>query len=292
METVRDTYHIYLDSNTATRTGNTYRFPISPSIDVSYPQKGYVYLKEFSGLNNLHNVTDENNSFRVYYQDPNTGQLTNSGLLTLGVGTYATGDLLAVALTALFPQNTMTFEFQDGKMRAYHPTLNFRFEGLIFSDLLAFATGDAYIENATTLATAYRSTTEVDIHKNIHNIYVAVQEIKANNRDVGTAFARGSRIAKIPILTEYLQYIVYQAQSPVVKMVMDEVRINQLHVDIFDDNGKHYHPPRFTLSLAIEIADPVKTMASNPLSMPDAYDFRKEQPVFNIATPQSCFLRN
>ena len=295
METIRDTFHVYLDSASAIRTGNTYQFPISPSIDVMFPQKGYVYLKEFSGLNNLYNVNENNNTFTVYYQDPNNANLlTNSGLLTLGVGNYATGTLLAAALTALFPANTMTFHFDEpsARMLAFHPTQNFRFEGAIFSDMLSFATDPIYIENARTLALAYRSTTEVDIHKGIHNIYIAIQEIKANNRDVGTALARGSRIAKVPVLTDFGHYIVFQAQAPVVKMVMDEVRINQLHVDIFDDDGIHYHPPRFTLSLVIEIADPVATMPPNPLAVPDAYDFRKEQPVFNMAYPQSCFLRN
>ena len=45
METIRDTYHVYLDSEASTQTGNTHYFPISPSIDVMYPQKGYIYLK-------------------------------------------------------------------------------------------------------------------------------------------------------------------------------------------------------------------------------------------------------
>ena len=54
METVRDTFHVYLDSDSAVKTGNTYQFPISPSIDIQYPQRGYVYLKEFSALNNLY----------------------------------------------------------------------------------------------------------------------------------------------------------------------------------------------------------------------------------------------
>jgi len=292
METIRDTFHVYLDSDSAVKTGNTYQFPISPSIDIQYPQRGYVYLKEFSALNNLYNVDTHNNTLRVYYQDPTTAVLTNSGVLTLPVGHYATGVQLATALQALFPANTMNFQFVEGKMVAFHATQNFRFEGVIFSDMCLFEINATFIENAINSATVYTSTNEIDIHRGIHNVYVAIQEIRANNRDIGTAVGRGSRIAKLPVLTTFGQYIVYQAQSPVVKMTLDEVRINQLHITLFDDDGHHYEPPRFTLSLAIEVADPIKTMSANPLAVPDSYDFRKEQTVLNVAYPQPCFIRN
>ena len=111
---ISHTYHIYLDSDSGQRAGNSFQFNISPTIEVQYPTRGNLYLKEFSGLNNLYNVNENNNTFTVYYQDPtNANLLTDSGLLTLGVGNYATGTLLAAALTALFPANTMTFHLKN-----------------------------------------------------------------------------------------------------------------------------------------------------------------------------------
>ena len=44
---------------------------------------------------------------------------------------------------------------------------------------------------------------EVDVHRSTHNIYMSVGEVANNTRDVGTAANKGSRIAKIPIVTEY-----------------------------------------------------------------------------------------
>ena len=59
---VSHTYHIYLDSDSATKTGNIYQFDISPTVEVQFPERGEMYLKEFSGINNLYNINQSNNN--------------------------------------------------------------------------------------------------------------------------------------------------------------------------------------------------------------------------------------
>jgi hypothetical protein len=301
METIRDTYHVYLDSEASTQTGNTHYFPISPSIDVMYPQKGYIYLKEFSGFNNLHNVTSENNSFTLYFEDSNGNQVETE-LLDIQATNYPSLTKLVEAIEkkiqslqvgdpAEAEAKGLKFSIVDQKVRVYHVTQKFKLEGFIFNDLIDIPFADTYY-SADSLETAIRSTNEPDILKHIHNVYISVQEIKSNNRDVGTAQARHNRLCKIPVTTNFGEFIYYQAQAPVIKMVLGEVRLHQLHVELFSDDGKHYTPPKFTLTLGVEIADPVKTPVTNPLAMPDGYDFSKDKPTFNLSYPQFCHLRN
>ena len=57
---ISHTYHIYLDSDSGQRAGNSFQFNISPTIEVQYPTRGNLYLKEFSGLNTLYNINESN----------------------------------------------------------------------------------------------------------------------------------------------------------------------------------------------------------------------------------------
>ena len=154
METIRDTYHVYLDSEASTKTGNTHYFPISPSIDVVYPQKGYIYLKEFSGFTNLHNVTSENNSFTLYFEDSNGNQV-QTDLLDIQATNYPSLKKLVEAIEnkiqalqvgdpAEAEAKGLKFAIVDQKVRVFHASQSFKLEGFIFNDLIDIPFSDTY----------------------------------------------------------------------------------------------------------------------------------------------------
>ena len=74
---ISHTYHIFLDSDSGRRAGDSFQFDISPTIEVQYPTRGNLYLKEFSGLNTLYNINESNrtNSISVAGGAPITRSL-------------------------------------------------------------------------------------------------------------------------------------------------------------------------------------------------------------------------
>ena len=127
---------------------------VAPSIDVVYPQKGYIYLKEFSGFNNLHNVTSENNSFTLYFEDSNGNQV-QTDLLDIQATNYPSLKKLVEAIEnkinslqvgdpAEAEAKGLQFSIVDQKVRVFHVTQKFKLEGFIFNDLIDIPFSDTY----------------------------------------------------------------------------------------------------------------------------------------------------
>ncbi len=272
---VSHTYHIYLDSDSATKTGNIYQFDISPTVEVQFPERGELYLKEFSGINNLYNINQSNTANTIKVNGtPHPG--------TIPIGNYGTLDALVVALNAAFPTSGVTFTVELLKIRATNTGANLEFSGNLFSKMLRFTVNQSVVSTEI-------SAGEVDIHRSTHNVYMSIGEVANNTRDVGTAANKGSRVAKIPIPTQFGAYIVYQAQEPVQKSPVENSMLNQLNIQLFDDDGVAYIPDRFTITLALEIVVPVKTDYKNHLTdMPGPYSTSKMQPVLGTRHYQMC----
>ena len=277
---ISHTYHIYLDSDSGTAAGNSFQFEISPTIEVQYPQRGNLYLKEFSGLNTLYNVNESNKT--------NSIQVGSSAAIprTLEVGTIKTGEALETKLNSLFAPDNVTFNWSNDtlKMSAVHNSgSSLTFSGNLFDKMLNFTVNEA------SPSSGMESTHEVDPHRGTHNIYMSIAEVANNTRDVGTAANKGSRIAKIPITTEWGAYIVYQAADPVQKSPVENSMLNQLNIQLFDDDGNAYVPDRFTITLALEISVPVQTDYQNQISdMPGNYSTSKSHPVLAPQLERSC----
>ena len=272
---VSHTYHIYLDSDSATKTGNIYQFDISPTVEVQYPERGEMYLKEFSGINNLYNINQVNTSNTIKVNGtPHAG--------TIPIGNYGTLDTLVAALNATFTGIGVTFTVEGLKIRATNTGATLEFSGNLFSKMLRFTVNQSVVSTVI-------SAGEVDIHRSTHNVYMSIGEVANNTRDVGTAANKGSRVAKIPITTQFGAYIVYQAQEPVQKSPVENSMLNQLNIQLFDDDGVAYIPDRFTITLALEIVVPVQTDYKNQItSMPGPYSTSKMQPVLGTRHYQSC----
>ena len=278
---ISHTYHIYLDSDSGTRAGISFQFEISPTIEVQYPQRGNLYLKEFSGLNTLYNINESNktNSIKVG---------SNAAIpRELEVGTVKTGEALKVKLNTLFAPDNITFSWDDAtlKMSAVSSigASPLTFSGNLFQKMLNFPVN----EEVTIFPVL--SSHEVDPHRGTHNIYMSIAEVANNTRDVGTAANKGSRIAKVPITTEYGAYIVYQAADPVQKSPVENSMLNQLNIQLFDDDGNAYVPDRFTITLALEISVPVQTDYQNQISgMPGNYSMSKSHPILAPQLDRSC----
>lgn len=275
---VSHTYHIYLDSDSATKAGNIYQFDISPTVEVQFPERGEMYLKEFSGINNLYNINQSNTSNSVKL---NGAPALGTG--TIPIGNYATLDELKEALNTAF--SNITFTVEEGlkiKATAPNPGDALEFSGNLFKKILRFTVNEVVVGSET-------SAGEVDLHRSTHNVYMSVAEVANNTRDVGTAANKGSRIAKIPIATQFGAYVVYQAQEPVQKSPVENSMINQLNIQLFDDDGVAYIPDRFTITLALEIVVPVQTDYKNQLTdMPGPYSTSKMQPVLGTRHHQVC----
>jgi len=276
---ISHTYHIFLDSDSGIKSGNSMQFDISPTIEVSYPTRGFMYLKEFSGLNTLYNINDSNNRNNV--------TLSGSSVapdVELDKGNVLTGSLLADKLNIAFPAVTFTFDSSTLKMTATTSgNVPMTFTGNLFEKMLNFKTNEL-------VASPYRSYREVDIHRSTHSIYMSIGEVANNTRDVGTASNKGSRIAKIPVLTDFGKYIVYQCSDPVQKSPIENSIINQLNIQLFDDDGHNYTPDRFTCTLALEIAAPVQTDFKHELNdkMPASYSTHKSHPILQPSLKRSC----
>lgn len=275
---ISHTYHIFLDSDSGKRAGNSIQFNISPTIEVNYPTRGFLYLKEFSGINNLYNINDSNKTNNVVI----TGTTAGSPI-SLATGNCQSGTLLAAKLTTAFPDVTFEFDETTLKMRATNASnASMTFSGNIFEKILNFKTNELVVSGHTSLA-------EVDIHRSSHSIYMSIGEVANNTRDVGTAQGKGNRIAKIPIVTGFGKYIVYQCASPVQKSPVENSIINQLNIQIFDDDGNNYNPDRFTMTLALEIAQPVQTDFQHEIEdMPGSYSTQKRMPLLQPALYRSC----
>jgi len=274
--------------------GNTYQFDISPTIEVQFPQRGDLYLKEFSGLNNLYNIHTTNQTNTI---DVNGTPYTRN----LPIGHYATLDEFVAMLNATFGdvadsgtsfalvQNTSFPDVKTLKIQATNGSagpapLGLTFSGPVFERILNFSVN-------TIVQSPHVSSREVDIHRSSHNVYMSIAEVANNTRDVGSASAKGNRIAKIPISTGFGAYIVYQALDPVQKSPVENAIINQLNIQLFDDDGVPYKPDRFTITLALEILVPVQTDYRNQLmhNFPGSYSATsKLQPVLNSSKEQFC----
>ena len=277
---ISHTYHIYLDSDSGRRAGNSFQFDISPTIEVQYPTRGNLYLKEFSGLNTLYNINESNrtNSISVAGGTP----ITRS----LDVGNIKKGEDLKVKLQALFGSVAnvgFTWSDETLKMTAVHSSnAVMTFSGNLFEKMLNFRVNEP-------LPVGAESSHEVDLHRAIHNVYMSIAEVANNTRDVGTASNKGNRIAKIPITTEWGAYVVYQALEPVQKSPVENSMLNQLNIQLFDDDGNNYVPDRFTITLALEIAVPVQTDYQNQISdMPGNYSTSKKHPILAPSLHRSC----
>ena len=137
---ISHTYHIYLDSDSATRAGNSFQFDISPTIEVQYPQRGNLYLKEFSGLNTLYNInaTNKTNSIKVG---------TSTAIpRSLVVGTINTGEALQNKLNILYAPDNVTFTWDNDtlKMSAVHDSgSSLTFSGKLFGNMLNFTLNES-----------------------------------------------------------------------------------------------------------------------------------------------------
>ncbi len=74
---VDQTYNVYLDSENAVKTGNTWNFNLRPNISATYGSKAKLYVRDFSTMNNMFNITgsESDRTFSIITRDFNDARL-------------------------------------------------------------------------------------------------------------------------------------------------------------------------------------------------------------------------
>lgn len=281
MDTYRDNFHIYLDSDYGRKQGNQYQFQISPPIQIHGNDTGLVFLKEFSGQNNLYNINETNQTASI--------QVGSNAVVSvvLDIGYYSSGKALASHLTTKFASTGVSFAFIEATLKMMASSTlasSLIFSGVIFERMLNFPV-DTTIEITQQPVI---STNEIDINRGIHNVYVSVAEISNNVRMIGSNYGIPNRISKIPLVNAFGNYVVYQANDPVQKSPIENVVLSNLTVQLSSDDLQVYEPERFTATLCIEVVRS-KSPFLNQIQAPAGYyHHSKNQPLIANGIHRSC----
>lgn len=253
-----ETINVYLDSSKANKsnTENSFNFRISPGIDVNNDQYCEVFVQNFSCINGIPNIR--------------TGK---TDILTISIGTspnesiqipegYYSGRGLAdefnqeftnLNIPLAFEWNTETLKFrlshQSSATFVIVETQN------QLADLLQFETG---VENAGLID----SKLPVDLNSDSHNLFFTVPEFYTNSRVNGTSDIAPNSICRIPIVSSFGNYNVFQANNPVQKFMLRSKNISSLSVQLLTDSGDIFTPGKWSASLVFTI----KTLPKNEIS--------------------------
>jgi hypothetical protein len=253
-----ETINVYLDSSKANKsnTENSFNFRISPGIDIKNDEFCEVYVQNFSCINGIPNIrTDKTDTltFKLGSGEHESVQIPEG---------YYSGAGLAAVLNEEFLSNLipLSIEYIDEqiKFKLIHTTAaNFT---LITTqnqlvNLLQFETG---VENAGEIESKFT----VDLNSDSHNLFLTVPEFYTNSRVNGTSDIAPNSICRIPIVSAFGNYNVFQANNPVQKFMLRQKNISSLSVQLLTDSGDIFTPGKWSASLVFTI----KSLPKNEIS--------------------------
>lgn len=264
--------YIYLDSDKATKKlDDSYEFMLTSSINCVGLEKTYIYLKQFSAVNNMHMVDDS--SFFIKMAD-NTVQYQR----TFDAGSFENIDTLISALNAKFcPDKDMTItsvnephSSDDNKPVPFvrfsynaHTSIvtaesltgvNFTVGGKIF-DLIKF---DNAISGITHI---FHSTEPVDINAYCADAYLSCEQLDNNQYSLHNI---PSVLYKIPLVCNYGEYLQHEIELPLQPKELSQKNVSKLTFKLFNNIGESWTSCiRFNMTLCVQIRSPVINYRDN-----------------------------
>lgn len=283
--TTTDTYYVYLDSEQGDEVGDSlhkkYKFPLAPTLKTVSPERGSMYIKDFTIFNDFNNVNYTNDTATITIGSDAPVHLT------LTHGHYNTGESLLNHIKEIVKTaagiEELEWNFNPVTLKGdFSYTESLQFSGKIFTDIFNLEEDKIY---AAGLAISNKA---VDINKHLHNVYVSVGEITTNSVTVGSARNIPNRICKIPIRSEYGGYVVFQPIIPQRIPVLNTL-LSTLTLQLYLDDGVTIESDKFTASVVIEITKPINP---NPHAIRDApngyYSNGAQQPVLYPNVYRKC----
>lgn len=284
--TTTETYYVYLDSEQADQVGDSlhkkFKFPLAPTLKTVSPEKGSMYIKDFTIFNDFNNVNYTNDTATITIGSNAPTEIT------LTHGHYKDGQGLVDHLMEIFQAaagitTTLVWKFNPITLKgefSYNESL--QFSGKIFTDIFNLEEDKIY---AAGLAISNKA---VDVNKHLHNVYVSVGEITTNSITVGSASNIPNRICKIPIRSQHGGYVVFQPIIPQQVPVLNTL-LSTLTLQLYLDDGVTIESDKFTATFVIEITKPINP---NPHSIRDVpsgyYSNGAQQPVLYPNVYRKC----
>ena len=283
MATTKETYYIYIDSdhveNTVVPEDPEFKFSIQPCIQTQPGESCSLFVKDFTHMNNFYNVTDLNKINSIVYIDPVTDE-HREVYIHLTNGHYHSGEEIVTHIREIFleqiklkfanptdiPAVECTFHKQTLKCKFRFTGYKLKFIGPVFSRILNFDESKTYIDGDA------KSSYQVDVTRNIHNLYVSIAEVNhAKTLNVSSALNMPNRVCKIPIVSPFGGYCVYQSSVNPQRTKISNHIINNLTFKLFLDDGSTISTNKFTCTIVLEIDRPVIKPAHPIQDMPNGY---------------------
>ena len=259
------TLHLYLDSDLAVSTGEKYKFSLQPSIESFYGSKTKLYLKDFRAKHTIGNfrgsladrtftLTCFNGTVSSSPQDIEFEENTN----------ITKGEDFAQILNNVFDSSsTVTNERVHFDWDEYLQKMKFKCVGTNTVLFQASTINTKFLKfNTTSTTTQGVSRAQIDLCREIHNLFVYSDEVTPEV--ISTANEQAGIICKVPIDSSHGGYIDYQQTLPIHRSNLDKNTTNSLTISFKDDGGVAFFPNRFTITLCIELyKDPTKHELKN-----------------------------
>jgi len=278
--------YLYLDSDKATKKNDdTYEFLLSSSINCVGMEKPYIYLKQFSAVNNMPMVDDS--SFFIKMAD-NTVQFQR----TFDAGSFENIDTLISALNAKFcPDKDMTItsvnephSSDDGKPVPFvrfsynsHTCIvtataltgvNFLVGGKIF-ELIKF---DNVISGISHI---FESTEPVDINSFCADAYITCEQLDDNQYSLHNI---PSVLYKVPLVCDYAEYLHHEIELPLQPKELSQKNVSKLSFKIFNNIGESWTSCiRFNMTLCVQIRSPVIKYSDNYWTEANVSNFLEQE---------------
>jgi len=321
-----DEEHIYLDSDAATLRNGVFTFEISPPMKSnSHLEKTYMYLKQFSALNNLFCVKKQQftirrhrltTGFNVVHDADFNFNCTDKNFNTVQeLCTYLNGKtypkhpdgtesnyILDVhdedygeGLTEV-PKLEFLYDAYSGVVKVDRKdtlgTRYYEFVGDIFFGTLNFPEEISFnSQSVYEQISFYVSTKAVNLYRGLHNVYLTCD--KVYNSNMNSAGDVPNRLNKIVIKSNFGEYIQWTAKRPVLKYELSGSNLNQLKFQLIDDDGNVWEPNRFFLTLVVELHKPVMHHPNYWLANPSTsliveHDRSRHPPIKYLKPNEGC----
>lgn len=275
--------YIYLDSDKAIKQNNdTYEFLLNSSINCTGIQQAYVYLKQFSCVNNMSQM-DESSFWIIRDDDTNLKYQR-----TFKSGSFDTIDALIIALNNKFfpnkgestivdekhspdhnqlcPMIEFTYENSTNLVKAYSTTgISFSVYGKVF-DLLKF-------DNKFKIT--HLSSEPIDINSFCTDAYISLDQLENSEQTVSNI---PNILYKVPLTCDFGQYLHHEIMLPIQPKMFSSKNISKLCFKIFNNIGETWHECiRFNMTLAVQIRQPVIKLHKDYWTEANISNFLKQE---------------
>jgi hypothetical protein len=271
---------IYLDSFYGVQQNDEFTSSLNPAIQASNDTTSRIYLADFMCLNSIYNITTITSfGYRI-----EAGSQQEPSIIKISPGYYS-GPVLAELLNETFnlfkkTDSNNTSSNGDGTKKddfivewnSAQLVMTFTCRASQFQ-ILSGGLADMLNINGDTYSTddvnaVAISTQAVDLNQNSHNISMSIAEVGSGSRDIiiNSAPQIGTRIAKIPVLNSFGDYITYKATLPVNSLSLNNNILSTFTIRLYLDDGTIFTPHRFTGTVIIDNKTDTTHMTNKVLS--------------------------